>query len=75
MGRLTKNRPSVRLSLEMDKSVREALEKLRDDTKADTLAEVIRRSLAVYKMIWAEHEAGAKIIIRREDGDVELMIL
>ena len=41
MGRLAKNRPSVRLSLEMDKSVREALEKLRDDTKADTLAEVI----------------------------------
>ncbi len=75
MGRIPKKHKMVRLSLEMDPNVRQLLEQLRDDTMADSLAEVIRRSLSVYRRIWSEHQEGAKIIIRRDGADTELLII
>lgn len=75
MGRIPKTRKMVRLSLEMDPNVRQVLERLRDDTMADSLAEVIRRSLGVYRRIWSEHQGGAKIIIRRDGNETELLIV
>lgn len=75
MGRIAKTRKTVRLSLEMDPNVRQLLEQLRDDTMADSLAEVIRRSLSVYRRIWSEQQEGAKIIIRRDGSETELFIV
>jgi len=46
---------------------------LRDLTEADSLTEVIRRSLAVYDYLWGERSKGGKILVRtvNEDGGVE----
>lgn len=45
------------------------MEDLRDATEADTLAEVIRRSLAIYETLWRiEQEDGAKVVVRYPHG-------
>lgn len=56
--------------MEMPLAVRERLEHLRDATEAESLAEVIRRSLAIYETLWrVEREEGAKVIVRYPQGD------
>ena len=68
MPRPAKNRETVRLTLAINPEVRERLENLRDDTGADSLTEVIRRSLAVYEFIWENTCDGKKILLEDEDG-------
>ena len=75
MPRIAKNVPTRRLNLEMSQRVRERLERLRDQTGADSLVEVIRRSLAVYELLWSEQEKGGKLVVRRPDGDAEMMLV
>jgi hypothetical protein len=75
MPRIAKNVPMVRLSLEMAEPVRKQLEHLRDQTQADSLAEVIRRALAVYDFLHTEKSKGAKIVVKDEDGERELVLL
>ena len=42
----------------MSQTVRQRLEDLRDETEADSLTEIIRRSLGVYKFVWKEKAKG-----------------
>ena len=66
----------TRLNLEMSEAVREQLEGLRDKTNADSLAEVVRRSLAVYDFLWKQREKGAEIVVRGPDRiDREIVLL
>ena len=51
------------------------MEELKRATQADSLSEVIRRALAVYEFLWAEKRLGAKIVLRGEEGDKELVLL
>jgi hypothetical protein len=41
---------------------------LRDDTMADSLTEVVRRSLAVYEFLWKYSSEGATVLIETQDG-------
>jgi hypothetical protein len=77
MARPSRNRLRVRrLNLEMNEAVRDRLEELRDITQADSLSEVIRKSLAVYDLLSAERANGAKTYLRYKDGtERELVIL
>ncbi|MBU0718263.1 MAG: ribbon-helix-helix protein, CopG family [Planctomycetes bacterium] len=75
MPRIAKNVPTRRLNLEMSEAVREALENLRDTTDADSLTEVIRRSLAVYDFLWAEKKQGGKITVKGPAGEKEIVLL
>jgi hypothetical protein len=75
MPRPPKNNPSTRLNLEMGEQVRKRLEHLRDVTQADSLAEVIRRALTVYDFLWSERDQGGKLVVKREDGEKELVLL
>ena len=68
MTRIAKRRPSCRLNLEMSESVRQNLEWLRDETNADSLAEVIRRSLAVYEFAWKAQKKGLQLFAQDEHG-------
>jgi len=52
----------------MTEPVRQRLETLRDLTEADSLTEVIRRSLAVYDFLWEERSKGGRILVRTVDG-------
>jgi hypothetical protein len=54
--------------------VRKQLEHLRNQTHADSLAEVIRRSLAVYDLLRKATTEGGKIILETEEGERELII-
>jgi hypothetical protein len=74
MPRIAKG-PKVRLNLELTEEVRRKLEALREKTDADSLAEVIRRSLAVYDLLCEHRGSGGAIILRDEHGvDREVII-
>lgn len=60
----------------MSLQVRERLENLREQTDADSLTEVIRRSLAVYEFLQDGIHDGGKVVMRRKDGsELEVALL
>ena len=59
----------------MNQAVHDRLQKLRGDTNAASLAEVIRRSLAVYELLWAARMKGQTIVVRGPDGERELLLV
>lgn len=68
--------PKSRLNLELTEAVRGRLEDLRKRTEADSLAEVIRRALAVYEYLWAEREKGRQVVVkdsRKREREVVLL--
>jgi hypothetical protein len=66
----------TRLNLEMSEQVRKKLEDLREKTGADSLAEVIRKALAVYDFLWTEREKGSDLVVRDSDSnDREVVLL
>lgn len=67
--------PKVRLNLEMAEVVRKQLEQLRTKTHADSLAEVIRRSLVVYDYLWSAKENGATVLLKDDTGMRELFLM
>ncbi len=75
MPRIPKQR-GHRLNLDMSPATRERLEALRNDTDADTFAEVIRKSLAVYDALFRAQEEGAVVLVQ-QDGrpDRELLVI
>ncbi len=75
MARIAKDVETSRLTLEMATSVRKRLEHLRDRTEADSLAEVIRRALAVYDVLWNEKLKGRRVMIQGPDGDDQELLL
>jgi len=58
----------------MPESVRDRLDRLREQTGADSLAEVIRRALAVYELLWEQKAANAEITVER-DGAKKVIVL
>lgn len=74
MPRLPRSKTMVRLSLELAEDVRKKLEELRDATNADSLAEVVRRSLCVYGSLHRASLCGEKILIERADQTRELLV-
>ena len=65
----------VRLTLSVNKSVKDRLELLCELTGAESLTEVIRRSLLVYEHLWSEaEEKGKKIVLRSNEGKEEAII-
>jgi hypothetical protein len=59
----------------MPTAVRKQLEALRDRTQADSLAEVIRRALAVYDFLHSEKEKGGRLVVQDDAGERELVLL
>jgi hypothetical protein len=75
MARIAKDVETSRLTLELANSVRKRLENLRNRTEADSLAEVIRRALAVYEVLWDEKQKGNRLMILGTNGDRELVLI
>ncbi len=71
----TKRPESVRLNLEISPQVRDRLERLRDDTEAESLTEVIRRALTVYETLINISGQSLEVIIRDKDGEERPLIL
>lgn len=47
-------------------------EELRDETDADSLAEVFRRAVAVYDFVWSRKLRGDNLFVRTPEGDEEV---
>ena len=62
------------MNLEMPPRIREKLQKLSDESGA-SLSEVVRRSLAVYELLWSETEAGGTIVVRNGKKEKEVVII
>ncbi len=64
------------LNLYMNETTRSRLEKLREETNADSLSDVVRRALAMYACLLRETEDGSIVIIRHgDDREKELIFL
>jgi hypothetical protein len=55
--------------------VRDRLERLRTETEADTLVEVVRRALAVYDVLITAREEEKEVIIRSKSGSEEKLLV
>lgn len=71
---MAKKIPIVRMNLEMSPKVRQRLEYLSAETDL-SLSEVLRKSLAVLDLLHKEVKGGAKVILRSDDGERELVII
>lgn len=65
---------SVRLNLEISPEVRDRIEALRHRTEAESLTEVIRRSLAVYETL-VKLSNRHRIVIRPPSGEERELVL
>jgi len=64
-----------RLNLALAEIVRARIEGLQHETGAQTLTEVVSKSLAVYDYLWTQKRAGAKVLIQDSKGTRELVLL
>ncbi len=64
-----------RLSLDLTPQVKLRIEKLRDSTNAESITEVIRRSLATYELLCDAQANGKSIVVRDSDGSNEQTVL
>lgn len=63
------------LNLALAEPVFQRLESLRDSTQAESMAEVIRRALAIYELICAEKSQGSSIVVKATDGTERQIII
>ena len=64
-----------RLNLALAELVRARIEELQHETGAQTLTEVVSKSLAVYDFLWTQKQSGAKVLIQDSEGTRELVLL
>ena len=74
MAKAKKKKLPVRMNLEMSQAVRDRLETLSDETDMN-LSEVVRKSLAVFDLLWGESKQGGTIVIRGPQGEREVIIV
>ncbi|HVW24137.1 MAG TPA: hypothetical protein VHC69_02135 [Polyangiaceae bacterium] len=60
--------------MELTERVRDRLERLRQQTEADSLTEVIRRALTLYDMV--VNDSNGRVVIRSKEGvEQEIVVL
>lgn len=69
------NKTVKRLNLAFRQEVHDRLEYLRDTSDAETITEVIKKSLAVYDYLLTQKQNGAKVIVKDEDGQREIVLI
>lgn len=65
----------ARLNLELPPRVRENLARLQDETESASIAEVIRRALALFDVVVEHSKDGGDIILRKKDGSEQVLRL
>jgi len=73
MTRVAKTKKTSRLSLEISVELREEIEAFRDQLDADSITEVIRRSVKFAKLMHNSVAKGSTVIIRSVDGDENIV--
>jgi hypothetical protein len=67
--------PKTRLNLTITPAVRARLEDLQEASGAESMTEVIRRSLALYELAWDLDKKGGHVIFKHADGSEERLAL
>lgn len=64
---------SFRLQLVLPEASFNRLENMKEATEASSYSEVIRRALRILEGLVAESEAGNTVVVRRPDGEEEVI--
>jgi Arc/MetJ-type ribon-helix-helix transcriptional regulator len=65
-----------RMTLEIPDSMRERMQKMKNDGEAASVAEVVRRSFSLYEFFLHSVKRGDKIFLRKADGsEHELVVI
>lgn len=65
-----------KVTLNLSNAVNERIDELRDLTEADSITEVIRRSIAVYDHLCREaKENNAEVLLKFPNGDEKYLLL
>lgn len=75
MARPKRERRTCRLNLELDEEIRSRLDEMQEETKADSLTEVIRRALSLLDMALKERREGGEVIFRGRDGKERTLLV
>ena len=59
----------------MGKSARDNLERLREATESDSLADVVRKALTLLDRVVAEQSKGSRLAFKSPDGTVTEVLL
>ncbi|MCD0460052.1 hypothetical protein [Roseiconus lacunae] len=65
----------VRLNLALSKEVRDRIESIRDETHAESIAEVIRRAVAVYDLLIEEQQSGGEVLVRNGESESRVLLV
>lgn len=75
MPRISTKREMVRLNLALSKEVRDRIESIRDETHAESIAEVIRRAVAVYDLLIEEQQSGGEVLVRNGESESRVLLV
>ncbi|UID79493.1 ribbon-helix-helix protein, CopG family [Stenotrophomonas indicatrix] len=62
-------------TFKFDEKLTATLEELKDGTNAASKAEVVRRAIALMKVVQDAQKRGAEVVIRDEDGKDKVIVL
>lgn len=65
----------IRLNLEVTADIRDRINRLQEEMEAESMSEVIRRSLAVYEKLLSMAGKAGCIVVRQRDGTEVLLLL
>jgi hypothetical protein len=65
----------IRLNLDISPKVNENLNALKERTESASVAEVMRRAIALYDLITTSIEHDATVVLRHRDGREEILRL
>lgn len=69
-----KPKGKTRLSMDLSTTAKLNIDNLQKRSGAISMAEVVRRALAVYDLVVTEQSNGSKLIIRNESGNEKEVI-
>ena len=66
---------TVRLNLTLSVEAKRQLEKLKKETKADTLTEVIRKAIKLYDVAMQCEKNGEQLVLKSDKGEKKILVL
>lgn len=72
---MTNKNDTVRLNLRILASMRDQLERVKEDAQAESLTQVLRNALVLYDALLAETKNGKTLILRDEEGNEKEVLL
>jgi hypothetical protein len=69
------NKEKIRLNLDISPQANKNLTDLKNRTESTSVAEVIRRAIALYDLVTTHMEKDGSIILKHKDGEQEVLRL